>query len=340
MRVPYFSFSPRKVSFYYLYEGPRKKRAKNPYAGACNNSSAQASIIILYPETKQNIDEWLTSGTTLDFQDFCKQRYEAENTRLETAIANSEANLKENKVKGKLSQSAKRRLQDALAWFQLLAKEKEVPHEGGKIKFRTNFFTLTLSAKQMHTDKFIKSEMLDPLLKRLRDGHGMKAYLWRAEAQENGNIHFHILTNVYCHHKELRHYWNKIQATHGYIKAYSEANSGKTDPNSTDVHATYKVRNLGGYLTKYMAKESPGQREIDGRQWFLSQSLSKIKPIIRQGEVSDYAPSLKAANIELIDYDYVQMAFTNLWANPHVPKIPELNDIVQQAFKDYSSYVN
>lgn len=39
---------------------------------------------------------------------------------------------------------------------------------------------------------------------------------------------------------------------------------GHTDPNSTDVHAVYKVKNIAAYISKYMSKDADKATTIKG----------------------------------------------------------------------------
>ena len=125
------------------------------------------------------------------------------------------------------------------------------------------------------------------MLTEMRRDFGMLHYVWRAEKQINGNIHFHILTNVFIPHSTLRKKWNRIQDKLGYVTAYSKEmqscrsfgdyynkyiNQGSYtqlmrryllgkatnwhNPNSTDIHSVKKVRNLPAYLSKYLCKAS------------------------------------------------------------------------------------
>ena len=155
------------------------------------------------------------------------------------------------------------------------------------IKFKITFITLTLASDQRHTDQEIKSKLLNSMLTEMRRDFGMLHYVWRAEKQQNGNIHFHILTNVFIPHSTLRKKWNRVQDKLGYVTAYSKEmqscrsfsdyynkyiNQGNYsqlmrryilgkavnwhNPNSTDIHSVKKVRNLPAYLSKYLCKTS------------------------------------------------------------------------------------
>lgn len=196
--------------------------------------------------------------------------------------AKSDENLKNNATKGNFSFAAQKRLRNSINWLVALSYSKKVvvPSTGRKIQFKLNLITLTLPVKQMHDDRFIKSNMLDGFLERLRKNHGMNAYMWRAEVQtkRTQNIHFHITTNTFVDMKQIRDYWNFYLDKYGYIAAYT-ANTGKTNPPSTEIKSVKKVRDLARYLSKYLAKNTPNAREITGRQWYCSSTLSKLKPI-------------------------------------------------------------
>lgn len=196
-----------------------------------------------------------------------------------SSLENSLNNLKNNDTKGKISNAARKKIIRAVNLMHSLSIVKKFyNHTTGRTSsVKTTLITLTLSAPQIHCDKLIKSKCLNRFLQIMREQKKMNSYLWRAEAQKNGNIHFHIQTNICISHIELRNIWNNCQEILGYITRFKEAN-GHDNPNSTDIHAIYKVKNLGAYVSKYLAKEN-GYRAIVGRQWFLSRNLSKIKPI-------------------------------------------------------------
>ena len=215
-----------------------------------------------------------------------------------------------NNHHGLMSTKANRRVRLAIDWLCLLSKNKHVSSDktGKNFTFKLNFITLTLSSKQKHSDNEIKSKLLNQFLVELRDKFGANRYLWRAESQRNGNIHFHVVTDVFIPWRTLRTSWNRIQNKLGYVDAF-EVQSGTRDPNSTDVHSIKQIKNLPAYLSKYCSKNAKGYtvvrtlatktpfqppcwltykhpklkpeahfyRQVNGRLWGLSQSLSKLK---------------------------------------------------------------
>lgn len=153
-----------------------------------------------------------------------------------------------------LSEKAKRRLVTAMQWMIFLSPRHSTycKIQEKKFNFSINFITLTLSSIQVHSDKYIVHKMLRPMLKYLMR-KGCKLYIWKAETQDNGNIHFHITTNHYVYWKSLRNKWNGIQAKHGYMKKYFDEH-GDNEANSTDIHAVKNDKGIIAYMTKYMLK--------------------------------------------------------------------------------------
>lgn len=189
---------------------------------------------------------------------------------------------------GIISRKAKRRMLKAIDWLLILSENKTVhsPSTKKKFKFKISFITLTLASKQVHSDNEIKSELLNQFLIEARKKWGVDKYVWRAEKQMNGNIHFHIVVDKFIQYDRLRKVWNRIQNKLGYVDRYADnqmdfhkegfrfqkkfaknwsyAKQKKAyhegmacnwiNPNSTDIHSVTKVRNLANYIGKYCSK--------------------------------------------------------------------------------------
>jgi len=190
---------------------------------------------------------------------------------------NSLANLNSDQlILNELSKNSQRKLQARLGWliwkhtYECKSRYQKIR----KLKVHTAFITLTLSSAQRHQDHYITKHLLGSLLDRLRKDYGKISYVWRAEKQKNGNIHYHILANKRIHWKKVRYYWNQIQKRHGYIEPFKEK-FGHEDPNSIDVHGLMKVGDVLAYMEKYMSKDQD-EIAISGRLWGCSQDLSKL----------------------------------------------------------------
>lgn len=192
------------------------------------------------------------------------------------------------KASGMLSVNAQRKLSKALDYMLHLSKERKVFN---RLTQKTNtfkiaFITLTLSSEQIHSDNEIRRLLLNQLLTEIRVKYNVQNYIWKAEKQENGNIHFHILVDKYIPWYDLRNMWNRIQNKLGYVDRYrtkmkelhkngfylnksllkrwsakSQYEAYKknkitdySNPNSIDIHSLYRIKNIKKYLLKYISK--------------------------------------------------------------------------------------
>lgn len=178
---------------------------------------------------------------------------------------------------GLLTPTSKKKLIKAINLLVAISQPKRAIHFDSKkeFTFRVNFITLTLPAAQGTVqDKQLKQSALKQWLEYWKDKLPGFSYVWRAERQGNGNLHFHLITNRYIHFKDLRDSWNKRLEPFGFINAFEKAN-GHRYPNSTDVHAVKAIRNLGAYIAKYMSKTSESPDTIQGKVWDCSTNLKQ-----------------------------------------------------------------
>jgi hypothetical protein len=218
---------------------------------------------------------------------------------------------------GEISVKGKRRLLTALDWMLLISQDKKINGKKGKGKFRYKLamLTLTLPSKQVHDDCFIKKHMLGSFLDWLRKEYNCQLYIWKAEKQENGNIHFHLIINKYIHHAEINKKWNSINAIHGYIDAFrknmqqfhsSGFNSAtwsgdkrtlaeryeaykegvKTNWSnpiaSSDIHSLHKIKNARAYLGKYISK-NPDETKV------YKKGLECLKKVYGEESIPEFA---------------------------------------------------
>ena len=199
----------------------------------------------------------------------------------------NEKNLENREPSGIVTRKVKKRMTVLLSnWLQAL-NIAPVMRNGYK-KYMPTFVTLTLPAEQMHSDKDLYKLALNRFIIKLqRRPHSVIHYFWRAERQDNGNIHYHLIVDKFIGWKCLRSYWNEILNDLGYIDAYRNnqklfhsfgfkvrqdlihkwsveaqynayqegiANNWSS-PNSTDIHSLGNVENVVSYITKYMTKD-------------------------------------------------------------------------------------
>jgi hypothetical protein len=180
---------------------------------------------------------------------------------------------------GTMNPKAVAKLKRCITILCAISKWKRAPatKKSKEFSFKISFLTLTLPAPQLHiTDTEIKSKIFDPFMKRMRRSVNLTHYVWRAEKQENGNIHFHIMSNSYIHHSRARTAWNECLNRFHFIDMF-EIKHGHRDPNSIDIHSVRKVRSLAVYMAKYMTKLTQAQIPLDGKCWDASKSIKNAK---------------------------------------------------------------
>ena len=218
----------------------------------------------------------------------------------------NETNLRENAPSGTITRKIKLKMTRILSNWLSALELSPVASNGHKVNLPT-FVTLTLPAKQFHTDKELNAKALNRFITQVKRSHEVTHYLWRAERQENGNIHYHVVIDKFIGWQAVRKYWNAIMNDLGYIdhyrneqsqfhqfgfqvrkdmlqswpedsqrKAYNEGiESNWSNPNSTDIHALYKVKNVSSYISKYVTKADEFQKLLDLKKAYEDQQLSE-----------------------------------------------------------------
>lgn len=196
----------------------------------------------------------------------------------------SESSLTENfkgkqAYSGQLTPHSRKRLQKTINLLVAVSQPKRVrpPLVEKAFTFKVNFVTLTLPAAQRGvSDKDIKSKCLDNWIKAMRRKHQLKSYVWRAERQYNGNIHFHITTDTFLPQDDIRNEWNRQLSKFHFIDEFRQKH-GYSTPNSTDVHAVWKIKNIASYMVKYMSKNADEHlRELNATR--ISNGEQAINP--------------------------------------------------------------
>lgn len=221
-------------------------------------------------------------------------------------------NLDRDRYQGKITPHGKKRMFRAMDLLLAISQEKTAINftTGKPFTFKINFITLTLSAMQEDIpDKLIKKECFSYFLDLLRKQYNFRSYLWRAERQKNGNLHFHIVSDCYLPYWEVRDLWNHCQDRLGFIQRFHKKH-GHVTPNSTDIHSVHKIKDVAAYIAKYISKETEGDESIEGRIWDCSENLkAKIKCQF-EGVGSDYdhwktvQRNLKECRVKMDYVDY------------------------------------
>src|SRR3989304_4153351 len=148
--------------------------------------------------------------------------YDPDRLTRSTAQIENEQNLIENNTAGMISSKARKSIRLAIDWLLICSDRTSLYERSTKKRFNAplKFITLTLPTPQRHSDAVIKSQCLNQFLIELKQYHRVVNYVWRAESQRNGNIHFHITTDKFIHHRDISEKWNRIIQKLGYVDAY------------------------------------------------------------------------------------------------------------------------
>lgn len=227
-------------------------------------------------------------------------------------------NLTRGKYNGFISPATARSVRKKLdAWFEAISVNAD--HYRGRFNpkhSKLTFATLTLPADQVHDDNEIKRKCLMPFLQQITRVKGVQEYFWKAEPQESGNIHFHILLDRYVAKADLDALWFAPMDRLGYIDRYA-AKYGQGMPPMCNIKVCPDDTSLISYVMKYVSKAPqriPSFTIIDGkrvktsRHWLQkvdqdgSKRWAQWRPI--QGRVWGMSDKLRS-----IDQQSYQMSY-------------------------------
>ena len=188
-------------------------------------------------------------------------------------------NLTRGDYNGYMSPKTKAKVSEMLNnWYaSIYIARKRAKKSKQVVKPYLTFATLTLPVTQFHSDNEIKRKCLNLFLIKLKEYKGIEHYFWRAEAQGNGNIHFHIICDRYIDMLWLQRHWNLALNALGYIDKF-ELKWGHRQPPTTHIEKVTSLKDASKYVVNYMKKHE-GRRIIEGRIWGCSAELRKIKSL-------------------------------------------------------------
>lgn len=163
-----------------------------------------------------------------------------------------------------------------LCWSDAVKEFNKGVSDYNSVSFRKFvFITLTLPSYQFHDDRFIKKYLLAPFMRNLRDNCACENYIWKAESQANGNLHFHIIVDQFVAKELIDKYWLNALDSVGYIDEF-EKKHGHRVPPCCNVQLVINQDDIEKYIGKYVGK-SDNYRKIDGAVWKCSKRLSSLR---------------------------------------------------------------
>lgn len=208
---------------------------------------------------------------------------------------------------GKVTPHARKRLLSAL---DLLVQRSPIqtifnPVSNSWHEFKLGFITLTIAEKRNMAVAEAYENLLREWLRYMKRKMGMKDYVWKAEYQQRGQVHYHVATNVYIPWETVRWRWNQLQRRAGYLDDYARRFKN-WNPNSTDVHSMQNVDDCLAYIGKEMCKGVQNQKSTAGKVWDCNVDL-------KRGRFSAHAEWELFDNID----DAVQHGFAEIVESEH-----------------------
>lgn len=222
-----------------------------------------------------------------------------------------------------------------------------------------NFFSLNASKKfcafysisfPMEIADDIAYKVLNTWLTRCRSECGLRSYLWVAERQKNGTLHFHLITNNYMHIRKVNEFmrqclytqWNKgkLKCKEESIKRYNGVDvdnlyySKRNKNKGKRLSRSDSQRKLSMYLSKYISKNDTKSNRLP---WHCSRDISALFISINYNDVDNLAiAKIVADNPEAVvsyDKEFFTMHFFKFIPEEHYFKdLTEANNLIYETF--------
>ena len=252
---------------------------------------------------------------------------------------NSLENLNTGYKTNGISKETRKKIKKHVVVLNLFSEEKLFEDKNNqKVKGKCKFITLTLPADQEHTDQFITKNLLGGFLNMCRKENVLRNYVWRAEKQKRGNIHYHIITDCIVSNSLIYRIWLRQCSKFGYLKKYSDKfskmsfreyqfsqqstgasrerllyryNKGEKNnwekPNCTDVKNVEGTDGIIKYLSKYLSKENNSDNIVKGRVWAASEGVRAAAEVLYKNQefnktAYEHAEQILRKEVEVFDF--------------------------------------
>lgn len=267
-------------------------------------------------------------------------------------FSSAENEKKEIKHSNTFSSSAKKRMSKILDLWTWT-------NENTNTKY--SFITLTISSKV--DNKINHYKLLKEWIEKIETRYKKFNYVWKAELQENGNIHYHLIVDKEMNWKIIRRQWNKTQTI--YVDRYQEKMKNKykngyyfdktmvnenndvvdeetqqkrykigykanwRNPNSTDVKHPENNDEIKGYIVKYINKKEEDKEDTNKnikRWWGCNEELQTLKyaTIYEEKESIELINEMKKHTLkEIKENDKIKCTIIEKFTNSTVKNVEE-----------------
>lgn len=244
---------------------------------------------MLSPQQQPTIQ--VRSKIAIMYNQYIGDRKKKENPSLQN-FSNQEVKT----YSGELKQHARKRLARAVSLLNQCSPWRRVLSPVGEktIDFKLSFITLTFPGSEIIDGKTGYKEYLYPFLRIIKARYPGFMYVYKAELQERGQLHYHITSNECIPYQVIRQCWNKVLSAGTALDEFI-AKYGHNAAPSTEIKSVQNIADIESYLVKYIAKEDPKGRTIGGKVWGCCKELQG------RGYFSDVLNSVNTAAIEMLE---------------------------------------
>lgn len=178
---------------------------------------------------------------------------------------------------GKLSPGAKKRLTKSIELLLQSVKRQMIktPYSNNLMPFKISHCCVTIAdnirtipAKECH------KTCLEPFILWMRRKYGMSSFIWKAEHQQRGQLHYHIVSDCFIPKENIRQKWNELQREAGYLDDWYKKNQNYNPP-GTWINRPKPYQDMAYYLKKEVIKMYQNENSVEGKVWDCSINLKQ-----------------------------------------------------------------
>ena len=190
-----------------------------------------------------------------------------------------------------LSLTSKKEIIKRIKWINEIGEIKNYMTKSGNIiQYKSSMITLTLPIKIEVEPAEITKVALGNFITLMRKVCGMNNYLWKLELQKNGNVHYHMITDVEIDFNYIKKIWNNSLNLLEIIDRYSEQQKRKrfVDYENERIEEYKKYKKIGKLSQTQIKNEIRRTWEIGTKTNWREPNTVNVKRIALDYNIAGY----------------------------------------------------